>query len=410
MELLIRPIAEEEFPLWGRSVSRAFGDPRPSEGDMEDWSAITEFDRTVAVFDGDDIVGNAGAFTVEVTLPGLEQARAAAVTAVGVAATHRRRGVLTNMMRHQLDDVRERGEAIAMLWASESIIYGRFGYGLGSLQNALEIETRYAAFRGPLADTGRVRLIEPDEAAKVIPDVHERARRLRPGDMDRPQVWWDHWFKDKEKERHGAGARFYLVHETEPGSADGFAAYNVKGNWEGGLPGASLQVHELSTLSDTAYAALWRTMLDTDLVKTVAVWQRPLDEPLRHLLADARRLQTKAVNDNMWVRLVDVPAALAARRYASPGRLVLEVQDPFCPWNDGRYALEGGPDGASCNATSDAPDLVLSSTELSALYLGGNRASTLARAGRIDEERAGALDTADLMFLGSIAPFCSRDF
>jgi predicted acetyltransferase len=151
-------------------------------------------------------------------------------------------------------------------------------------------------------------------------------------------------------------------------------------------------------------------MLDTDLVKTVAVWSRPIDEPLPHMLADTRRLQTKAVSDNMWVRLVDVPVALATRRYASPGRLVLDVRDPFCPWNTGRYAFEGGHDGATCTPTSEEPDLVMSSTELAALYLGGHRASTLAHAGRIDEERAGALDRADLVFLGSPAPFCSRDF
>jgi predicted acetyltransferase len=151
-------------------------------------------------------------------------------------------------------------------------------------------------------------------------------------------------------------------------------------------------------------------VLDVDLVKTVSVWHRPVDEPLRHMLADARRLQTKALCDNQWVRVVDVPAALAARRYQADGRLVFEVADEFCPWNAGRYALEGGPDGASCAPTSDTPDLSLTSTELGALYFGGTLPSTLAHAGRITEHTAGALARADLMFPTTPAPFCSHDF
>jgi predicted acetyltransferase len=332
----------------------------------------------------------------------------AGVTAVGVRSTHRRKGVLTSMMRAQLDDVRERGEPIAGLYASESIIYGRFGYGLASLQVGIEIETAHSAFRDPLPD-GRLDIVDKEAAAKVLPGIHDRARRQQPGDINRVPAWWDNFFKDKEKEREGASARFYVVHESEPGEADGYVAYRIKGDWPSGLPGATLRIQDWAATSEAAYVNLWRQLLDVDLVAKVAAWKRPVDEPLRWLLADPRRLQTKALTDELWLRPVDVAACLAARGYPTEGRLVLEVVDTFLDTSS-RVALDAGPTGATCTATDASADLTLGVAELGAIYLGGTLASNLARAARIDEHAPGALRRADVLFSSDRAPYCRTMF
>jgi predicted acetyltransferase len=407
MNYELRPVTEEEWPAYVRSVEAAFGS-HPDDDDVASWRAVAEIDRTLAAFEGDRIIGNAGAFSLELSLPGDRTIPMAGVTAVGVRSTHRRKGVLTSMMRAQLDDVRERGEPIAGLYASESIIYGRFGYGLASLQVGIEIETAHSAFRDPLPD-GRLDIVDKEAAAKVLPGIHDRARRQQPGDINRVPAWWDNFFKDKEKEREGASARFYVVHESEPGEADGYVAYRIKGDWPSGLPGATLRIQDWAATSEAAYVNLWRQLLDVDLVAKVAAWKRPVDEPLRWLLADPRRLQTKALTDELWLRPVDVAACLAARGYPTEGRLVLEVVDTFLDTSS-RVALDAGPTGATCTATDASADLTLGVAELGAIYLGGTLASNLARAARIDEHAPGALRRADVLFSSDRAPYCRTMF
>jgi predicted acetyltransferase len=191
---------------------------------------------------------------------------------------------------------------------------------------------------------------------------------------------------------------------------DGFVSYRVAGKWEDGFPTGSLLINDLFTTTPDAYSALWHYCLNVDLVTVVRAPNRSLDEPLRWLLADPRRLRVTRQHDFLWVRLLDVPRALAARRYMAADHLVLEVADAFCPANGGRYALEGGPDGAVCRATSAAADLRLGAEELGAVYLGGARFSTLARAGRVVEARPGALRRADALFAAEPLPWCATDF
>lgn len=406
MDIEITLVGGEDFESWIRAGHRAFGEHISAE-EIEIHRTGFEPERSLAAMDDGAIVGTAAAMSLELTVPGGAVAMAG-VTDVGVAPTHRRRGILTQLMRRQLDDVRALGEPLAGLWASESVIYGRFGYGLATLATRVEIERPRSAFLRPVEDPGRIRLVERSEAAGLLPAVYDRARPGRPGMWSRTPKFWEGWLADPESWRDGASARWHAVHESQ-GVADGYALYRVKHDWAGGTPRSVLSISELIAASDAAYASLWRFCLDVDLIGRITAWPRPPDEAVRHLLADARALKMR-VQDGMWLRLVDVPAALAARRYGAEGSLVIEVADGFCPWNEGRYALEGDPEGARCEPTRRNPDLALSANELGAAYLGGVRPSTLARAGRVEELRAGALRTADAMFGWDQDPWCPAVF
>jgi predicted acetyltransferase len=410
VDLELRPIADEEYPAWSRTIERAFG-AQPSNQEVEDWRLVFERDRSLAVFDGREIVATTGAVSFDLTLPGGTVTPVAGVTAVAVRTTHRRRGLLRALMERQLDDVAARGEAVAVLTASESVIYGRFGYGLASSNAWCRIDTAGTELaRAPEAG-GRLRQVEADAAARDIPAVYDRARTRHPGALSRSPRYWQRWFLDREPWRQGASARFYVLHHDAGGTADGYVAYRAKeGDWGHGLADGTVIVEELDAVDDEVEAALWQYLLDIDLVRHVRAEARPVDEPLRWRLADPRRLQTSAVYDHLWLRVLDVPAALSARRYPVEGRLVLEVRDPFRPAGEGRYVVEGGLAGAACRPTGEAPDLALGMPELGALYLGGVSATTLARAGRLEERTAGAVRVADAFFASSPAPWCCTPF
>src|SRR5207249_11070982 len=221
MDLEIRPVTADEFPSYSRACEAAFGEI-PTDEDTEDWRRQTELDRTLAAFDGGEVVATAGAFSLELTLPGLACVPAAGVTAVSVRTTHRRRGILRRLMTRQLDDVAARGESIAILTASESIIYGRFGYGPASQLNGITIDKDRSAYASPPADSGRLRAVDLQTAAKVLPEVHDRARRRQPGDVSRTGTWWDVTLADRESRRGGRSGLFCVVHEDGAGQADGY--------------------------------------------------------------------------------------------------------------------------------------------------------------------------------------------
>jgi predicted acetyltransferase len=403
----IRPIVAEEFEAFAKADAAAFSfDYNPDA--FDDTKEIMELERTLAAFDGEEIVGTAAIFSWDLAVPG-GSLPAAGVTWVSVKPTHRRQGILSQVMRRQLEDVRERGEAIAALWASESIIYGRFGYGLAAQGVELEIDrTRTALAHEPRA-CGRVRLVERQEALRAWPAVYERVRAQQPGAYTRSETWWKHKTLP-EKDRSGTrgfGGRFYVQYE-EDGEALGYARYRVKGDNQQGVPNGTLAVQELMAANDAAYSALWRYLFGVDLIGTIQAHQRPADEPLFWMLADPRRLARHPA-DSLWVRLVDVPAALEHRRYAVAGSIVLGVRDAFCSWNEGRYELEAGAEGARCRPTTAEADLTLSAADLGAAYLGGARLSTLRRAGRVEGDDE-ALRRADAMFSWDVAPWCPAGF
>jgi predicted acetyltransferase len=408
----LRPIEADEFPAFSRAVEAAFGH-QPTEQELELWRSVTEFDRTLAVFDDGRIVGTAGAFTMDLTLPGRRQIPVAGVTAVSVATSHRRRGLLSSMMTRQLDDVAARAEPVAVLTASESVIYGRFGYGLATSFLTIRVARPHGGFALPLADAGQCRRVEVDEAGIVLPAIFDAYRVQQLGEVSRNDTHWHHRLSDLEPWREGASAYFHIVHDDEEGRPDGYLTYRVRDNWSSAhLPNSVIEIHELVAATSAARQALWRFALSIDLAAAVTAINLPVDDPIRWELADPRRLEVTALADHLWARLLDVPAALAARDYPTAGHLVIEVTDRFRPGGraDGRFELDAGPGGADCRPTDAPADLALAVEDLGALFLGGVRATTLAEAGRVHELQPGALDRADALFVTSRMPFCTTHF
>jgi predicted acetyltransferase len=411
MDIEIRPIEPDELPEMARVFGTVFGERWPSES-IDDMRRVFEFDRSVCGFDAGAMVATGGAFSFQLAVPGGSQIGAGGLTVIAVLPTHRRRGILRAIMTRHFEDVLARGEPVSILAASESLLYGRFGYGIATRAANLTIDRRNAALRLAPAASGRVRMLDADEALRVIPELFERIRRAWPGQVNRSQAWWGMWLQDPVWMRRDWGPRVVVAYES-PGAdgPDGYAAYRQRGQWSDGLADGIVRVDELFAATPEAAAGLWRYCLDLDLTVTVEVRDRPLDDPLHWLLVDPRRLRTKMVADHLWLRLLDLPAALRARRYAVPGRLVLEVDDALLPANQGRFVVEGGPDGALCEADGQAePDLRLDVADLGAAYLGGVSFATLARAGRAREGRGGGLARADAMFTTDRSPWCSTDF
>jgi len=347
---------------------------------------------------------------MDLTLPGLTTIPIGGLTAISVLPTHRRRGILRSMIAYHFEETEARGEMVSALGASESIIYGRFGYGLATSFADYEIDPRRGQFLRPPAPRGRLRLLGPEETAKIVPPLYDRYRRGQPGELTRPQAWWEVYARDPEWTREGASRRFDVVYETEPGRVEGWLSYRVENRWPHGLAANIIKVGMLVGLTPDAEASLWRYLFELDLAGTIKLPDRPVDDPIRWRLADPRRLRVTDVGDHLWVRLLDLPGALAARRYAVDGTLVLEVTDALRPRNQGRFRLEGGPGGASCSPTRDEPDLALDVADVGAVYLGGASLATLARADRVAELTPGALLRADRMFAASPPPLCTTHF
>ena len=408
-EITIRPITADELRAFAAAEGAGFGEFYDEE-DLSEWEALVELDRTLAAFEGRRIVATAGADSRTVTLPGLSIVPTAGIVAVAVLPTHRRRGLLRRMMVRQLADIQQRGEVFSILYASESQIYGRFGYGMATQQVSFTLERAHAGFSRPPYAKGTVELIDAAEAVELLPAIYDRARRGQPGAIDRDTAWWQRYFVDSPRHRGDATARFYVMYRAASGEPTGYASYRIKHEWRTRLQQHTLQVTDLFALNAEAQAALWHYVVHVDLVHTIAALNRPIDEPLRYLLADSRRLQATHLSDGLWLRVLDVPAALAARLYAVEDSLVFEVEDTFRPETAGRYRLSGGPDGATCRRTDSEPDLALDIADLGATYLGGTRFGTLARAGRVREITPGALLRADAMFLGDPLPWGTTPF
>jgi predicted acetyltransferase len=409
MDIDIRPITPDQGGQFSDVMATAFGETFTPE-ELADHDRWFEYDRSIAAFDGDRIVGTGGAYSMELTLPGLTTIPIGGLTAIAVLPTYRRRGILRAMIAYHFDEVEGRGELVSALGASESVIYGRFGYGLATSFADYEIDPRRGQFLRPPAARGRVRLLDREETAKIVPPVYDRYRRGQPGEMSRPQVWWEVYARDPEWTRQGASRHYDVVYESESGRVDGWVSYRIESRWHNGLAANIVKVRSLIGLTPEAEAALWRYLLDLDLAGTVKLGYRPVDDPIRWRLADPRRLRVTDVGDQLWVRLLDLPGALAARRYAVAGTLVLEVTDAVRPRNQGRFRLEGGPDGASCQPTTAEPDLALDVADVGAAYLGGVRLTTLARAERVAELTPGALLRADRMFASTPSPLCTTHF
>jgi predicted acetyltransferase len=336
----------------------------------------------------------------------------AAVTVVTVHASYRRRGLLTEMMKHQLNDVHERGEEpVALLWASESGIYGRFGYGQAGPQVRLSGKTKTTSFR-PDVDlgSGSVGEVERDEAIPIIKRLHQDLLPRRVGALNRTDDWWVVRWHDPEQWRHGASAYRFALHYDHSGRPDGYVAFRVKNDWS--ESGAEVSVEELDADSAEARAALWRFVLDLDLVRRFVRQNAPLDESVRYLVADLRSVKAED-QDGTYARLVDVPRALEARRYLADLDVTIRVEDPLLSYNSGTIRLEASRSGASVTRVTRGrrrPDLVMGVRDLSAIYLGGTSLAALARAGLVTERTKGAAAATGAAFGWSQPPFCPDFF
>jgi predicted acetyltransferase len=397
----IRSIEPDELPRFMDAMELAFHDSATEE-DVEHERRIAEPDRYFVAIDGEEIVGTAGACTTAFTVPGGRAVTAPGITAVGVRPSHRRRGINTALMARLLDQASDRGEPFAYLWASESSIYGRFGYGMASLCAELEISTDRAAFVRGVETGGRIRVLPREQALALMRPVYERVAASRPGMIGVNDAWWT-WLFEQRKRDEGKPS-FYAVHEGGSGEPDGYAVYKVKHQWAYGLPTNELEVQHLIAATPEATASLWRYLLDADLVATVKAWDRPADEELLWLVAEPRRLRF-TLSDGLWLRVLDVEATLGAREYAADGRLVVDLRDDFRPATSGRYELVVRDGEGVCTRSEAAPDLVGDIGALGAALLGGSSWRQLARAGAVREQAPGALARADAMFAADPSPW-----
>ncbi len=401
----LRMLQRDDVALLHEAMSLAFHFD-PKDDWKEELAEFLEWDRTFGVFDGDDIVGTGGIITFDIAVPGGSQ-QAGGLTIITVRPTHRRRGILTQMMRHHLRDGQDRGESLAILHASEAVIYERFGYGLAIEPVNYKLDSRHAALR-PRSPAGWVGILPADKAIPSLRAVYDAMGTHRPGWVGRDEERWSRRLGfDPESVRDGFTRRLIAVYE-EDGDALGYVDYRTKGDWTDDVPQGTVNVNELVGTTADARWALWNYVFSLDLIQNIRAHNRPSDDPLPMMLVDRRRLHRTA-SEGIWARLIDIPAALSARRYAGEGSLVIEVADSFMPETAGRFLLRGGPDGADCTRTDAPADLVVDVADLGAWYLGGASPSRYGAAGRV-QGSAAALAVADSMFIWHPAPWCIHYF
>lgn len=404
MSLDYRSPAEDEFRAAVETNSAAFGE-EIHDDDFPRFRAWMPLDRMLSAWDGGRPVGLTASYPFELTVPGGTIA-AAGVTWVGVLPTHRRRGVLRELMRRQLDDVRERGEPVAILWASEARIYGRYGYGVATRNVRMHAERGAFALRDDAGARGRVRLVDADEAFERFPPLYERVRAGRAGMLSRTEEWWRlAKLADAEHWREGASRKYFALLDLD-GEPAGYAIYRVASKWsEDGTPNGEVRVHEAFGLTPAATAELWRFIFGIDLVVRVRADGADPATPLFLMVEDTRRLHL-SWNDGIWLRLLDLEAALRARDLRAGEPVVLEVRDDRFPANAGRWALAS--DGPS--RTDGDADVEIDVRDLASAYLGAFSFEELAVAGRARQFRPGGLAKASALFAAPLAPWCPEEF
>lgn len=408
MATQLRTLGPDDWHSWYGGFVRAFGeDGDPTDSDL--WRGVLEFDRGLAAVDGDLIIGTSGTCSLRTAVPGGAVVPTGGLTMVSVAPTHRRRGVLRDMLRWQLDDTHRRGEPLAALTASEPAIYGRFGYGVATQWLTVRVDTtRVRVAQPPGAEELRFRAADPKKALAECEALYARTVTTRPGMLERSPAWQRVQVADPPQERHGASALRCVLVERD-GQLAGYARYHVTPRWTDGGADGQVRVEELVADAPAPYAALWRFLSEIDLTSKVIATRRPTDDPLVQLVSDMRRCELR-LRDSMHLRPVEVGAALAARTYQVPVDVVLAVSDSFCPWNEGRWRLSGDSTGAVCERTDAPAELALSVRELGAAYLGGVSLTAQAAAGQVTELRRGALGRASLAFGSDIDPFLPHGF
>ena len=410
MGLEIRTVSEDEFEAWQTVVSTAFFGTLATDT-LAAWKRpYVDLDRCWAAFDGPTPVAALRSFGNELTVPGGAQLPVDAVTNVTVLPTHRRRGSLNGMMTANLAQAAERGDAVSILIAARWLIYGRYGYGPAANSASYTVNTASFALRPEITDSGSLTVVGPAALRAEVDAIYDRFRAGQVGAIQRQPELVDRTYGlNVGPPGYEPPKAFCVLHRDADGVADGWAQYEAEDTWIGMEPDVTLTLLDLVAATPQAYSALWRYCCEMDNVVRVKAEHFSVDEPLRWMLADGRAIRRDHDNDMVWLRVLDVPSALSARRYRTEGRLVLEVTDPY-GHADGRFALDGGPDGATCTRTDSSPDLTLPAYALGAAYLGGTRLRQLAAGRYVVEHTADALRVADLMFQSEVTPWCNTWF
>ena len=407
MSIEFRATQPDEYRRAAETVCAALMAAPPTDEQWDErgrasWDEMPSY----SAWDGDRCVGHVGHFLVETVVPGGTRLGTGAVSRVGVLATHRRRGIAKGLMHELVADATRRGLPLMSLRASEATIYERFGFGLAGEFSAIDLFPRRAAPIRGAATGGSMRILRPDEILTVLPDLYDRVAFGRPGVITRPATWYARLFKDAID---GSKASFVAVHSDEDGVDDGFVHY--ENAWDDDHPDGPTgkgEVLDAFGATPAVELALWQYLCDVDLVTRWRASERPIDDIVRFACSDVRAYRIRSVDDEQWVRLVDVETALAARAYAKvAGEVAISVRDPLLPDNDGVYVV--GADGAKRRDDVTDADLETDIVGLSAAYLGGTSWHTVAATGRVAADPA-AVALADALFRSTPAPFCGTFF
>jgi predicted acetyltransferase len=409
MTIEIRNTRVEELPAFVTSMSVAFLEHLSTDGVAEQLARVWDMKRTWAAFDGDTIVGTFRSWPTELTVPGRGKLDASAIAGVSVRPTHRRRGILRQLVAAEHAAIRERGEAVGLLYASEYPIYGRFGYGVSCRRAAWTLSTARSGFL--VTSTGTVELVETSEAVRdQLIAVFDAWRERQPGEIRRRPFTWDMDTGLKETSWDPRWKGWIALHRDTAGAIDGYVRYRAEQKWETSQPQGALLVDDLHALTDDAYVSLWRYLADVDWVATVKAERRSPGERLPWLLSNARAADVSDVGDGLWARLFDIPRALEARTYERDGSAVIEVVDPGAADRPLRVLLEASTGGATCRPTDRSPDITVGVAALSAAYLGGTPLRAAAVAAGLDEHRAGVAANVEALLRTADEPWCSTFF
>ncbi len=409
MTIEIRNTRVEELPAFVTSMSVAFLEHLPTDGVAEQLARVWDMNRTWAAFDGDTIAGTFRSWPTELTVPGGGRLAASAIAGVTVRPTHRRRGILRQLVAAEHAAIRERGEAVGLLYASEYPIYGRFGYGVACRRAAWTLSTARTRFLVP--GTGTLELVETSEAVRdQLIAVFDAWRARQPGEIRRRPFTWDMDTGLKETSWDPRWKGWIALHRDETGAIDGYVRYRAEQKWETSQPQGTLLVDDLHALTQDAYVSLWRYLAEVDWVATVKAERRSPSERLPWLLSNARAADVSDIGDGLWARLFDIPKALEARTYERDGSAVIEVVDGGTEGRPLRVLLEASTAGATCRSTDRSPDITVGLAALSAAYLGGTPLRAAAVAAGLDEHRPGAAADVEALLRTADEPWCSTFF
>lgn len=403
MSIEIRVTQPEEYRAAADAFCIALMTAPPNDEQWERSRPSWDEMPSMSAWDGHRCVGHAGQFLVDTTVPGGVRLPTGAVSRVGVVSTHRRQGVATRLMEALVADAVERGLALMSLRASEATIYERYGFGMaGDVAGAELVPDRARPIRG--AAGGSFRILDPDDILVTVMPIYERYAHRRPGCITRPASFWRRMFRAATDR---SSAAFVAVHTGDDGDDDGYVLYETKWADDGVVGGGTGEVHDLFAADDGAELALWAYICDIDLVRRWKLHERPVDDVVRRAARDQRAYRQQTLDDEQWLRIIDVELALAVRRYQPiDGSVVVQVTDPLVAGNDGTWRIS--PAGSM--RTHEAPQLATGIAGLSMAYLGGPSWSEAAAIGLVDVHDPDSLGVADALFASRPLPYCGTFF